>query len=595
MVVTPPGSGTRSLRAGASATMLPIVRRNTLWIGFAAVLVPLAVLLLLQYRWLTELDLTSTLAHRATLDNYLEGVTGEVRYFYRSTGERALNLPSATFTQNLFDRAARHFGKKCILGARRLFVVSFVPGGPKEPLFYDPATASLRPSLPTVAAATATVSAVEVAIAPWRTLAASGAALERPALAVDERDPAHRMLLNPITDDAAHVVGVAGMILDEDYFRQRVLPAAIRRSVPTLASREQNYDPIVTVRDRHGRTMWSSEEHDAKETRTAAFAGAAPFEVQKAFWLVFTDWRIGLRSRHGPPAQWARSTFKLNLALSAALAAALLAGLLLAMRGAAREVALSRMKTDFVSNVSHELRTPLASIRVFGELLRMGRVDSPQKVRDYGEYIEAESRRLTQLIHNILDFARIESGRKSYELVEGDLGEVVGDTLRTFAVRLRQSGFDLAYQPPPTPLPPLRFDAAALAQAMSNLLDNAVKYAGEGRQITVSLGREGHEAVLSVRDQGIGIARDQQGKIFDRFHRVSTGLVHDVKGSGLGLAIVRHIAEAHGGRVSVESRPGQGSTFSIHLPLPRLRAAAPVLLPGDAAAATASGPYGSGS
>jgi signal transduction histidine kinase len=573
--------------------MLSIVRRNTLWIGFAAVLVPLGVLLFMQYRWLSELDRTSTLAHRATLDNFLEAVTGEVRYFYRSTGERALNLPGAIFRQNLLDRAARHFGKKSVLGARRLFVVSFVPEGPAQPLFYDSATASLRPSPPTVPAAAAEARAVEVAIAPWRTMAASGAALERPALTVDERDPARRMLLNPITDDASRLVGVAGLFLDEDYFRQRVLPAAIQRASRTLASREQSYDPIVTVRDRGGRTVWSSEERDSRELRGAAASARVPTEVQKAFWLVFTDWRLGLRSRHGPPAPWARRTFNLNLALSAALAAALLAGLLLAMRGAAREVALSRMKTDFVSNVSHELRTPLASIRVFGELLRLGRVDSPQKVRDYGEYIEVESRRLTQLIHNILDFARIESGRKSYEPVAGDLAEVVGDTLRTFEVRLRQSGFALAYEPPGAPLPPLRFDAAALAQAMSNLLDNAVKYSGEGRRIVVALRREGQEAVLSVRDQGIGIARDQQAKIFDRFHRVSTGLVHDVKGSGLGLAIVRYIAEAHGGRVSVESRPGHGSTFSIHLPLPRLRAAAAaVILPGDAAAAT--GPYGPG-
>jgi signal transduction histidine kinase len=573
--------------------MLSLLRRNTLWIGFAAVVVPLCVFLLVQYNWLIELDETSTVAHQATLDNYLEAVTGYVRYFYRSNGERALNIPASTFTQNQLERAARHFGKKCILGARRLFVVSFVPGGPVQPLFYDPATKSLKPADPTAPAAEAEARAVAVAIAPWRTLAASRAALEHPALAADERDPARRMLLNPITDDASRVVAAAGMILDEDYFRQRLLPAAIQRSVGT-GTHVQRYPPIVAVRNGKGRTMWSSEDGAARETRAAP---EPPFEVQKAFWLVFTDWRIGLRGRNGPPAQWARRNFNLNLGLSAALAAALLAGLLLAMRAAAREMALSRMKTDFVSNVSHELRTPLASIRVFGELLRLGRVDSPQKAREYGEYIEAESRRLTQLIHNILDFARIESGRKSYEPVEGDLAEVVGDTLRTFEVRLRQSGFALCYEPPPpgAPLPPLRFDAAALAQAMSNLLDNAVKYSGEGRQITVSLRRDGNQAVLSVRDQGIGIPRDQQGKIFDRFHRVSTGLVHDVKGSGLGLAIVRHIAEAHGGRVSVESRLGQGSTFSVHLPLPRLRA--PVvtdhraILPGDAAAA--AGPYGS--
>jgi signal transduction histidine kinase len=134
-------------------------------------------------------------------------------------------------------------------------------------------------------------------------------------------------------------------------------------------------------------------------------------------------------------------------------------------------------------------------------------------------------------------------------------------------VRLRQSGFHIAYQAPDAPLPPLLLDPGALAQSLSNLLDNAVKYSNGGREITVSLRREGGWIVIAVQDHGIGIPSDEVGKIFDRFHRVSTGLVHDVKGSGLGLSIVRHIVEAHRGRVTVESRVGEGSTFSIHLPI----------------------------
>ncbi|HKI02921.1 MAG TPA: HAMP domain-containing sensor histidine kinase, partial [Thermoanaerobaculia bacterium] len=197
-------------------------------------------------------------------------------------------------------------------------------------------------------------------------------------------------------------------------------------------------------------------------------------------------------------------------------------------------------------------------------------------------YIDTESRRLTQLINNILDFSSIDSGRKTYQFVRCDVREVVCETLKTFEIRLRQDGFNVIIEGADTPLPPARLDAGAIAQSLSNLLDNAVKYsngdssngntsAGNtsagNKDITVSLRRDGGFVVIAVRDQGVGIPRDEQRKIFDRFHRVSTGLVHDVKGSGLGLSIVRDIVEAHRGKVTVESRPGEGSTFSIHLPI----------------------------
>ncbi|MEA2602022.1 MAG: two-component system, OmpR family, phosphate regulon sensor histidine kinase PhoR [Acidobacteriota bacterium] len=531
----------------------PALKRYTQWIGFTAVLIPLLVLLALQYRSLARLDQTATLVHKAGLNNFLEAVTTDVDYFYRTNAERVLDLPAAVFTQDQLAKAAFHFKKKGVEGVKRLFVERF-QNEDDHPLYFNPSCATFQPPL-----WSPELRAVYVASSPWRILANKGGRLERVRLMVEEKDPDYRILLYPITDDSSRVVGVAGMVLDEDYFRDHVLPEAVKQSLATFDSSDM--EPIVSVADAKGRIVYTNGPLPGRR-----------MEVQKPFSLVFTDWTIGLASRHTTPAVVARRNFLLNVGLSAALATVLVGGVLLALRTASREMKLSRMKNEFVSNVSHELRTPLASIRVFAEFLRLGRVDGPEKAREYGEYIETESRRLTQLVNNILDFASIESGRKTYHFERCDVREVVCGTLKTFGVRLRQSGFDIVLQGAETPLPPARIDAGAIAQSLSNLLDNAVKYsnlksANGKTDITVSLRRDGDWIVISVIDQGIGIPRDEQRKIFDRFHRVSTGLVHDVKGSGLGLSIVRHIVDAHRGRVTVESRPGEGSTFSIHLPI----------------------------
>ena len=237
------------------------------------------------------------------------------------------------------------------------------------------------------------------------------------------------------------------------------------------------------------------------------------------------------------------------------------------LRSATRAVRLSQMKTDFVSNVSHELRTPLASVRVFGEFLRLGRVIDPEKIREYGHYIETESRRLTQLINNILDFSKIESGQKTYPFETLDVAEVVAETVKLFEVRLEHSGLRLVLDTPSQPLSPARIDPDALVQALVNLLDNAVKYSAGAKNIRVRLEQQDGFLSIAVTDYGLGIPREQHQKIFEKFYRVTTGLVHAVKGSGLGLSIVKHIVEAHHGQVRVESQDGRGSTFTILLPV----------------------------
>ncbi len=369
----------------------------------------------------------------------------------------------------------------------------------------------------------------------------------------DESDPSHPMFLSFVADEQSQLVGIAAVVVDLDFFARDTLPALLRRALYP-----EGTPPEFVV------TVW-----DAFDKEVLADPGNVEphFEVKRYLGSPLGKWTIALGSRRSTGAEIARANFMVNVTLSAILACVLLAGIVLVMRAAAREMKLSEIKSDFVSNVSHELRTPLSSIRVFGELMRLGRVTDSGKVREYGEYIESEGLRLSQLIDNILDFSRIESGRKLYQLEEHDLAAVVRDVLQAFAPRLQREGFVVEEVVPDDTLPPVRIDEAAIGHALGNLIDNAIKYSGASRRIAVTLAVDGAEAVVAVRDFGIGIPREEHERIFDRFHRVGRGLVHDVKGSGLGLAIVKHIADAHSGSVTVESHPGRGSVFALHLPL----------------------------
>ena len=163
--------------------------------------------------------------------------------------------------------------------------------------------------------------------------------------------------------------------------------------------------------------------------------------------------------------------------------------------------------------------------------------------------------------------ARIESGRKLYQRERVSAGEVVAEALEAFEVPLQQAGFQVQVRAPQTPLPSLSADRAALVQVVGNLIDNAIKYAREGRSLAIDLGCDAGFVTIAVRDAGSGIPPGEHRRIFEKFYRVSTGLVHDAQGSGLGLAIVKHVVEAHGGRIEVRSRPGEGSTFEIRLPI----------------------------
>jgi signal transduction histidine kinase len=240
-------------------------------------------------------------------------------------------------------------------------------------------------------------------------------------------------------------------------------------------------------------------------------------------------------------------------------------GAFLLWRDVRRELRLAELRSQFVSSVSHELKTPLTAIRMFAETLRLGRADGTTR-DEYLDTIVNESERLTRLLNNVLDFSKIEQGRKSYRLEHTSLAEVVRVAARAVAYPLAQHGFVLRLDIDES-VPTARVDADALEQAILNLLTNAMKYSGDGRDIDLRLTRDRDQAIISVRDWGVGIPLHEQTRIFEKFYRVPTPENQRIPGTGLGLTLVDHIARAHDGSVRVESAPGQGSTFSIRVPL----------------------------
>ena len=231
-----------------------------------------------------------------------------------------------------------------------------------------------------------------------------------------------------------------------------------------------------------------------------------------------------------------------------------------------RQLLLARQKTDFVSNVSHELKTPLTSIRMFSEMLAGDRVQDEAKRKKFLGIISAEASRLTRLINNVLDFARLERGEKACHLAPCDGLELVREAVETYRPHLEAGGFSLQLRLGPGPAP-LQADRDAIVQVLVNLLSNAEKYSGDRREIEVTAECAGGELLLSVLDRGLGIPAGDEERIFEQFHRAHDSLSSGIQGSGLGLTLARQISRQHGGDVTGRNRPDGGSCFTVRLPI----------------------------
>jgi len=248
------------------------------------------------------------------------------------------------------------------------------------------------------------------------------------------------------------------------------------------------------------------------------------------------------------------------------IAAATTFGGYLLWRDLRRELRLSELRAQFVSSVSHELKTPLTAIRMLAETLQMGRVRDPGTQSEYLDTITNECERLSRLVDEVLLFSKADQGKKVYRFRPVRLEETVQAAARALEYPLRQKGFRLRMNIE-AGLPTVKADEDALEQAILNLLSNAMKYSGDSRDIELGLARENGSLIVRVSDHGVGIAPEEQARIFERFYRAPTRENQLIPGTGLGLTLVALIVKAHGGRVLVESAPAKGSTFSICLPM----------------------------
>jgi signal transduction histidine kinase len=352
------------------------------------------------------------------------------------------------------------------------------------------------------------------------------------------------------------VLGVVSF--DPDYLRRTLLPAMMKdvlsskNNVPEIEANP----PVMMIHPSKDSTPWVTSGN---------WDGAYP-EAERPFQNIFPDLTLAIKYQGMTVADIGARFLRYNYIVLAALSLFMVAGIFLTYRNISKEMNLARQKSDFVANVSHELRTPLALIRLYAETLELGRLSAKEKYQEYFRIIREESERLTALINNILDFSRIDAGRKEYEFQETNLGELVHSTLDSYRFQIQQNGFGFEENISPD-IPPVNVDREAIARSLLNLVNNALKYSRDQKHIAVKLYRSNGSVKLEVQDRGIGIAPNEQEKIFEKFYRCGDPLVHDVKGSGLGLSLVRHIVRAHGGDVLVESVPDKGSKFTIALPL----------------------------
>lgn len=277
-------------------------------------------------------------------------------------------------------------------------------------------------------------------------------------------------------------------------------------------------------------------------------------------------WTVRVQHRSGSLERFVTETRQRNLAVSFGILLLLAVSIVLIFVSAQRAKIFARRQIDFVSSVSHEFRTPLAVIRSAGENLSDGVVKETEKIKNYGELLEREGRKLSEMVEQILAFAGANSGKRKFDFRETEISKIIERALNECEAIIREKNFtvekDFAGN-----LPSIDADETALTQAVQNLINNALKYSNGTKWLRISARNGQGEIKITVEDHGIGISETDRKHVFEPFYRSNAVVDEQISGNGLGLSLVKKIVEAHRGRVSVESRPGAGSRFTIHLPV----------------------------
>ncbi len=362
---------------------------------------------------------------------------------------------------------------------------------------------------------------------------------------------------------------VMGFVVNHQTVRGELFDVLYRRRLKALlAPRDGERGPSHELRilDDRGEVVFGRRDRPPEGAARAAFPlcfyPADEIRVRMASQVPVRLWQAIVTPAPGALAAVAPSGAR-GYWLSGVSVCLMVLALVFALRGRRRASQLSRMQAEFVAHVSHQLKTPLSLLSAVSETLDLERVRSPEKLAEYLRMMRTETHRLSGLVDRILEFSRVNDRRRAYELEEVDLTVLVRETVEAFDRALPGASIHVETEEGAVYVPA---DPAALEQVVVNLLDNAVKYSPREKSIVVAVRRTAAEAVLEVRDGGIGLLADERRRIFDRFYRGSGAALHR-QGFGLGLAIVREIVAAHHGRVEVDSVHGRGTTFRVRLPL----------------------------
>lgn len=337
----------------------------------------------------------------------------------------------------------------------------------------------------------------------------------------------------------------AGLLINKDDFIQDMIG-------PRLQSIAKDQFVISVYGPQQSVAVYSTAGMDSTEIAAEV--------LTKKFWI-FPDYALGIRLPGTSLQQVVRERTNTNLILLLFLDVVLIGAVWLVFRNINREVQLAQSKADFVSNVSHEIRTPLALISMFAETLQMDRVPSEQKKKEYYDIINKETHRLSGIVNKILNFSQMEANKKVLHLTALYVDPEVKELLHTYDFHLRNKGFDYSYHGDENLC--IQADKEALVEILVNLLDNAIKYSVETKKIEVFARSQNGLGSITVKDNGIGISKKDQKHIFEKFYRVSSGDLAKSRGTGLGLTLVKELTERQGGRVSVKSEPGIGSSFTV--------------------------------